>query len=332
MTTVVIQPSYGNADARRHWRDTLEQTVDFTTAEAKAALGAADLAALLRLHPDGRAHFWGATSNHGDKFARLHPGDVVLFTGQKLVRGIGEIGVMLKNPAFGDHLWSPHPDRGSYNNVYSLRGFIPAELPYEDIWQIPGFNEGDNFMGLRVLNDEKSANVMATLGLQTTAELIAEDLASVDLLSDQAASVVELEAANVEWTTYGTVGRSYVIHRAESRLVKRYTDIVRAPNVKIGRLKTPVGFTDMFIERPDGNELVEAKSNSGHRYVRQALAQLIDYARYAPQPLTRVTALFPDRPDPKSVDLLSSSGIDVAWIDENTEVRANALRAFPFAN
>ncbi|TKA11953.1 hypothetical protein FCI23_09060 [Actinacidiphila oryziradicis] len=46
-------------------------------------------------------------------------------------------------------------------------------------------------------------------------------------------------------------------------------------------------------ERPEGRELIEAKSRVERGHVREALAQLLDYARYVPDRVDRLAALFP---------------------------------------
>ncbi len=52
--------------------------------------------------------------------ATLRTGEIVLFTGQKLVWAVEKVGYSFRNAAFADTLWHPHCERGSYRNVYSL--------------------------------------------------------------------------------------------------------------------------------------------------------------------------------------------------------------------
>ncbi|MER7071025.1 hypothetical protein [Terrabacter sp. NPDC000476] len=104
------------------------------------------------MHPNGQARFWGMTSNQDKGAEGLGTGDVVLFTGRNHVQAVGEIGVVTRNRALADSLWDPHPDRGSYHNVYSLKSFEKTMIPYAEIWALPSFNAGDNFMGARFPN------------------------------------------------------------------------------------------------------------------------------------------------------------------------------------
>lgn len=159
MTQVFIQPSYGTREARRHWADTLDALARFR--DHAELLDPADLARLDALHPGGRARFWGATAKHDKRMDTVTTGDVVLLTGQKHVLAIGEVGHAFRNPAFARRLWDPAPGTCLWSNVYSLRRYWPLRMPYEEIWALPGFNPGDNFMGLRFLDAEKAAVVLA---------------------------------------------------------------------------------------------------------------------------------------------------------------------------
>ncbi|MEQ0563453.1 hypothetical protein ABJI51_30620 [Amycolatopsis sp. NEAU-NG30] len=154
-----IQPSYGTPEARRYGRTTLDRAVPFRD----DLLDPDDLARLIALHPDGRARFWGATEKHDKRMATVGTGDVVLLTGGKHVRATAEVGHSFRNPAFARRLWNPDPGKCVWSNVYSLRRYRTLALPYEAIWALPGFTAGDNFMGLRFLDEARSAAVLDLL-------------------------------------------------------------------------------------------------------------------------------------------------------------------------
>ena len=104
---IIIAPSFGSAAARRHWADTLDTKVDF--ASQRALLSPSEQSALDRLHPDGMAHFWGGVATQDRNVSRMQEGDFVLFTGQNMVRGIGEVGARFQNAAFADTMWPRTP-------------------------------------------------------------------------------------------------------------------------------------------------------------------------------------------------------------------------------
>lgn len=162
---VIIQPSYGTKEARRHWSETLDRPVPFVRPRYAEVLSAAERAGLLAEHPDGQARFWGATAQHDRRMDTLDAGDVVLLTGQKHVRAVGTVGCSLRNDELARRLWNPDPARCLWRNVYTFRTYRPVTIPYEQVWALPGFTAGDNFMGLRFLNAEKSATVVAGLDI-----------------------------------------------------------------------------------------------------------------------------------------------------------------------
>ncbi|MGP4027001.1 hypothetical protein [Actinomadura sp. 3N407] len=224
MTVAVIQPSYGNPASRRRWADTLGREVPFTASAHEPYLTKDQKQALTDLHPSGLARFWGATSFQNRKMSRVHSGDVVLFTGQNAVRGIGEVGYLFDNAAFADTLWKPDSGKDSWNNVYSLLSFQATEISYGEIWTLPGFNEGDNFMGLRILQGDKAEVLLQGLGVTTSAsiqeDLIREDQV-VQALIDRTV-VVELEGVHTTHTSYRSSAREIRVHRAEALLVREY--------------------------------------------------------------------------------------------------------------
>ncbi|MEU6822733.1 hypothetical protein ABZ921_19065 [Streptomyces atriruber] len=313
MSLVAIQPSYGNPAARRHWRDTIDQEVPFGSEEYAAALSGEQREALQRLHPTGSSRFWGATAVQDKNMARLSMGDVVLFTGQSLVRGIGEVGLTFKNSTFADMMWTPDPDKGSWHNVYSLLSFRHTEIPYSEIWDLPSFNAGDNFMGLRVLEGGKADEILQGLGIATVTETrrkLARD-AEVASVIAQGTQVVPVEGVHTPTAAYRRDEREIQVQRAEALLVNEYKATLAGAEVT--RLRTPSGITDLHVTGPDGTEVVEAKSSGEHTYVRAALAQLLDYAPHSPLPADRLGALFPVCPAEKSVALLHRYGVDCIY-------------------
>lgn len=101
---VLIQPSYGNAQARKNWAATLQQEASFQDGALRRALTDDQHSALLALHPSGKARFWATTANQDKKMDELDTGDVVLFTGNGHALAVGEIGVSFRNPVAGNAL------------------------------------------------------------------------------------------------------------------------------------------------------------------------------------------------------------------------------------
>ncbi|MFD4375925.1 hypothetical protein [Streptomyces sp. NPDC058486] len=313
MPHVAIQPSYGNAVARRHWKDTLAQEVPFGSTPYADALTEQQLERLLSVHSSGQARFWGATSVQDRNMSLLGTGDVVLFTGQNHVRGIGEVGVTFRNADFADTMWEKDRRKGSWLNVYSLLAFQPTLIPYEEIWDLPSFNAGDYFMGLRVLRGMKADEVLDGLGIRTATEdrrTLDRDVEVARLIAE-GAKVVDVESMHTERTAYRRTEREIVVHRAEALLVTEYKETLTGRDVR--RLRTPSGITDLHVAGTEGSEVIEAKSDSGHAHVRLALGQLLDYAPHSPERVERLSALFPNRPVDADIAMLHRYGIDVLY-------------------
>ncbi|MCO6008271.1 hypothetical protein NE236_25160 [Actinoallomurus purpureus] len=317
MTQVVIQPSFGNPTAQRHWRDTLDQEIEYGASPHAEALTSADRAGLDTLHVSGAARFWGATGNHDKKMGKLQTGDVVLFTGKKLVRAVGEVGYSFRNPAFADTLWAPHPERGSYRNVYSLLSFQATVIPYEEIWDLPGFNSGDNFMGLRLLDAYKANIIIDGLNIETLTaarKAIKQEQKLIDSLVSQS-QIVDVEAVNTENTCYEKATGTTLVRRVEAILVREYRAALDGASVT--RIRVPSGVTDLYVVTHDDADVIEAKRSADHHFVRQALGQLLDYYLQIQQKVTRLTGLFPSRPANSDIELLHHYGIDCVHRDED---------------
>ncbi|WP_030739231.1 hypothetical protein [Streptomyces sp. NRRL F-2890] len=104
--------------------------------------------------------------------------------------------------------------------------------------------------------------------------------------------------------------RELVIHRSESLLLGEYIAFL---GIEHKPLRVPSGITDLHLDKPEGSEVVEMKRASRGRFVREALAQLLDYAPHTPGPAARLTALFPTLPDEQCLALLHRYGIDCAY-------------------
>ncbi|RCS69487.1 hypothetical protein CIK73_06075 [Brachybacterium alimentarium] len=324
---IAIAPAYGNAAARRHWADTLDQQVDFWS--RRAHLAPEQLNALERLHPDGRAHFWGGTAAQDRNVGRLNEGDFVLFTGKNMVRGIGEVGVRFQNGAFADTMWAPHADRGSWRNVYSLQSFTPVLIPYDILRTALDSSPNDNFMGMRIVTDEeKIAAVADAFGLASESEFTRSVREAEGLLEALGnTEVVDPEANNTSGSSYTRTKAEITFTRAESALVGAY--VAQLPeNAVAQRLRIDGRLTDLYVRDGHEAELIEAKSGSSNAFVRQALAQSLDYATSSSEPITRVSALFPSPPSDRDVRLLHRFGIDcISRTAEGTFTREAAPSA-----
>ena len=171
-------------------------------------------------------------------------------------------------------------------------------------------------MGARLLRDEAAQRVIDGLLIETTTERNAVAVeAGIWLPGD----VVPDEAHNVTTAAATPARPGFIAERRESALTVEYKEFLTASGDtrRQERLRCVVGFSDLLLlpadaDHSDGGELVEAKSGGGHHKVREALAQLLDYAPHAKGPLDALTALFPEAPTERDIQWLAQYGIGCA--------------------
>lgn len=315
MTTVVIQPAYGNPIGVRNARKTLHIDVPFGDERHAAVLSPDDLRRLSQMHLGGKARFWGATRVHDLKMERVSTGDVVLFAGQKKIRAVGEVGLTFRNPTFADLLWDPDPANGSWHNLYSLMSFEFTDIPYQEVHDLPGLARGNLFRSLGILDPVDSDTVIDGLSITTlTARREADkrEIAAAEALARRSREV-EPEGVHTTETYYEPRPGGILVHRTEAVLLEDYRSTLEG---ELKRVRTPVGVTDLQVRTDEGYEIVEAKSDHGPEKVRQAVAQLLHYVPYCPRPVTRLTALFPARPSDLDLAYLHRLGMDCVHLGE----------------
>ncbi|MET9544349.1 hypothetical protein ABZY36_03415 [Streptomyces sp. NPDC006627] len=312
MTHVLVSPSYGSREARRHWHDTLDHEIPFLAAPYRDVLDDTVRRQLQEAHPGGAARFWGATKAHDKKMEPVTAGDVVLFTGRNQVRAVGEIGVIFRSTALADALWPPAAGGESWHTVYSLRHFELTDIPYQELSSVLGYRANFQYPGQLVLAGAKADAVIEGF-LITTEHALSRaggGPARGDATEDAARRAVRLAAAEemrTSVTSYTRPAATTLVRRRESELLRDFRRTLG--EIPARRYSCPAGVTDLYVEG-QAVELVEAKSAASRLCVRQAMAQLLDYVRYSPQPVDRLIALFPEALTDGDLRLLHHYGID----------------------
>ncbi|WP_430382437.1 hypothetical protein [Streptomyces sp. P10-4] len=285
--------------------------MEFTLSPYDELLTGDQRALLKTLHPEGAARFWGATGAHDKKFADVTTGDVVLFTGRGQVRAIGEVGAIFRNQALADLLWPPQAGGPSWHTVYSLTDLVPATIPYEELNSVLGYSPAHSFPGQMVLRGDRARAVLEDFMITpSTGTGVPEPPAAETAARPDPVRIAAMEELRTHRTGYRRTGRLVVVDRREARLVRAYRLFLADQSLTARRFFCPSGISDMYLETAEGGEVIEAKSEAGHRHVRQALAQLLDYAPYSPSTVHRLIALFPEAPDRDDMRFLHRYGVD----------------------
>jgi hypothetical protein len=125
-----------------------------------------------------------------------------------------------------------------------------------------------------------------------------------------------VEQTLTQITGYTRSARDIIVKRAESALVTEFTKSLPADH-NATRLIVTSGVIDLAVEAPGRVEIIEAKSSTRHRKVREALGQILDYAHSVVGPVDRIATLFPARPSYDDVALLGHYGIDVIYRNDD---------------
>lgn len=307
---IVIQPAYGNATSIRNFKETLDSPVRFSDASYASFIAPDDLRRLLEHHPSGEAKFWAVTANQRSNFTEMSRGDRVLFTGDKHVQGVGRVGNKLVSTAFGNSMWRAHPDKGPYLNIYSVTDFERVQVPYQPLRNALGRPDGgDNFMGMRLIRDPTTIDaVIESLGLAAESDIDLTDVRSTERELSNSLRRRKPERFETFESSYDSTSREVVVHRVEAILVEHFRASFR-PGMRQLDVDA-VGVPDMYIAVDDEFVLVEAKAGASHRYVRQALGQILDYALSVRSRVDRIAVLLPERPAPDDLALLHHFGVD----------------------
>ncbi|WP_369178054.1 restriction endonuclease [Streptomyces mutabilis] len=126
---------------------------------------------------------------------------------------------------------------------------------------------------------------------------------------------IAVEAQHTERMLVDPSREPYEAERTEAKLVRAYADHLRLQGHTVGRHRiAPAGvakqlLTDLYDAT--ANRLYEAKGSVSREAVRMAIGQLLDYARFLPQP--ELALLVPSQPEPDLLDLCAQLQIVVVW-------------------
>lgn len=160
---VAIQPA-GNEFGRKHYLDTVLNPVEL---EKYSDFLGSDQEDLFAISDHGKLALWGVTPGANgvniSKYQKLEPGDTVLFTRKGFVFSSGTITHLFHNKQFAQALWNSDGKGQTWEYMYALDAIQSHEIPYQVLRDAIGSAEGDNFMGFRVLEGDKSDSALEIL-------------------------------------------------------------------------------------------------------------------------------------------------------------------------
>ena len=161
---VAIQPA-GSPASRQHYLDTIENPVKISQYEK---LLGSDLVNLQKVSNNGLTALWGVTpgTNNANvsKYKRLAAGDTVVFTRDKTAFASAQITYLFRNKQLAENLWGKDNKNQTWEYMYALSHVEKISLSYRDLQKAIDSKSGDNFMGFRVLDRQKSIGALELLG------------------------------------------------------------------------------------------------------------------------------------------------------------------------
>ena len=170
-----------------------------------------------------------------------------------------------------------------------------------------GYQPSFKYPGQMVFSGDKARSGID--GLLVTTQTALEEIGAE--IPPGSVRVMPVERQHTHSTTVERAARQLLFNRDEAALVVEFCATLSGP--KPNRFASAAGICDIYLQYPERRELIEAKSRTARGHVREALAQLLDYARFVPDTVDRLSALFPEPLAPKERSLLHHYGIDVIY-------------------
>jgi len=127
MAQVILQPASG-VEAREHYRNTIERSVDLNNPACLALLSSEESQALMAIYADGRAWVWGARDSMGAQWEKISTGDHAIFYQRGAFVSAHRVTYRTENPNLARHLWN-----SDWPYIYFLTEPIPIDISLEEI-------------------------------------------------------------------------------------------------------------------------------------------------------------------------------------------------------
>jgi len=168
MNRIILQPA-GDRDAEKHYIDTIANPVALTT--IKSFVAEEIFNKLTNLFKDDFVPVWGVTPGAKDvnknKWLRVEPGDIALFSRDKVIFASATVAFTIHNKALATKLWQTNKEGETWEYIYFLDEVMQQHIPYELFNQAAGYRKNNIIRGFNVLDEEKSIQIMNILDLHS---------------------------------------------------------------------------------------------------------------------------------------------------------------------
>ncbi|MFE7816724.1 helix-turn-helix domain-containing protein [Priestia megaterium] len=203
---IALQPTSDNI-AQKNYEKTIINSIQIE--DIKPYLNSSDYQSLQQIYPDGKCYIWGVKDGKNlatkKQYDKLNVNDTVLFYQAGLFYSKASIAFLTISTGLSLFLW----EDGIYKNIYFVTKAEAFNLAIEQFNKfVYGREEKFPLMGFRVLDREKSLQLL--LGLEIIEpEYILEDLqSSNNNLLEELLSLEEKESLNSNVTAQGRLEQS----------------------------------------------------------------------------------------------------------------------------
>lgn len=173
MTQVILQPC-ASKSAQLHFVSNIETPLAYQAYQE--LFEASDFDAIRQAHPDGTVQLWGAkpgeTNQNVAPWARITPGDYVLFSAFGKVFAAGVVSHSMRNPELASSLWGEVPTKNdlsqSWELMFSVDQLQSIDLNYPTLNGLVGRKPAAVPQQFAVLDESKSQRVLDYLNLIDT--------------------------------------------------------------------------------------------------------------------------------------------------------------------
>ena len=158
MSKVILQPS-GNKDAREHYVDTIQNSVNLKS--IKPHISNTEYNVLQEIYPSGECKVWGVTpgGHNITSWNKIERGDVTLFSKEGAIYSSAVTTFKLHSPSLASMLWDYDSKGQTWEYIYFLDEIKNLNIPYIDfnrsVYKKDGELYKDNFViqGFSVLDE-----------------------------------------------------------------------------------------------------------------------------------------------------------------------------------
>lgn len=168
MTRIILQPC-GNKDARAHFVDTIENTVEIS--EIEGYLSQTELEIIKELYPEGKLRIWGVTRGINERnkkyWDKINKGDITLLSKDGQIFASTTTTFKIHNKLLARALWNENKEGNTWEFIYFVDELRFLSIPYKEFNKCVGYKENFVIQGFSILDEEKSQNILDQYNLES---------------------------------------------------------------------------------------------------------------------------------------------------------------------